>query len=276
MTIATTASSVTHGGNGSTTVWTFPFVGVSAGDLQVTYTTAAGIPTVLSPSLYTVVINTVSSGQLWGVGGSVTYPLLGSPISAGNDLTITRIVPFLQTISIANQGNFYPQAVEQGLDLLELQIQQIDAEAEYAIQTPLSDLTPPNTLPSASLRANGYLAFDSVGQPIVLFNSIIPVSPVTSRPRIVTVTTPQTIGPVVSDSFGGIALYQSGSAVTTIQLPSSGGPYPIFDASRNAGSFPITILPPAGLLILGQSSFTMAFSGMSCTFFNDTNEIEIG
>src|SRR6267142_539226 len=124
MTISTITSSVVNLGNGATTVFSFPFVGVNSADIQVIYVDTLGVSTILLPSQYTLFINPPGVGSLWGVGGTVTYPLSGPAIASGTTLTVNRIVPYTQSISISNQGAFYPQAVEQGLDLLELQIQQ--------------------------------------------------------------------------------------------------------------------------------------------------------
>lgn len=168
MTVPTTTSLVTYQGNGATTTFTFPFIGDSDLTLEVIYTDVDGAITTLPPSTYTLVINATATGALWGIGGSVTYPNSGSPvvpIPVGSYITINRIVPYEQNVSISNQGAFYPQAIEQGLDLLELQIQQIETNEEFAIRAPLSDITPPADLPSATVRANTYLYFDSQGNP---------------------------------------------------------------------------------------------------------------
>lgn len=269
MTVSTTAYTVSYLGNGATTLFTFSFVGVSAADLQVIYTNTSGVAAVLDPSLYTLVINPPGVGQLWGVGGSVTYPISGSPIQVGTILTIQRAVPYEQTVSIANQGAFYPQAVEQGLDLLEMQLQQVEGGFSYAFQAPSTDPNPPNKLPPAALRANNYFAFDSNGQPIV--SPVTPNTPTSFTTRIVNVTTTTTVGMSTADSFGGISIFQSGSPVTTVQLPSTGGPYPIFDGSGNAATYHITVLPPAGYTINGQSSYIFAFNNQSATFYLNLN-----
>jgi hypothetical protein len=125
MTVSTQTSQVTYFGNGSTTSWTFPFIGVAASDIEVSYTDLTGFTTILGPSQYTLTLNPKAVGSLWGIGGTVIYPISGSAITTGTSLTIRRTVPFQQTISISNQGAFYPQAIEQALDLLELQLQQI-------------------------------------------------------------------------------------------------------------------------------------------------------
>lgn len=129
MTLSTTQNTTTVAGDGSKTVFTFPFVADTAADISVTYTNASGTQTVLSPSVYTLFINPPAVGQIWGIGGIVVYPLTGSPIAVGTSLTIARSLPLTQTISISGQGNFSPEAIEEALDTLCMQIQQINANA---------------------------------------------------------------------------------------------------------------------------------------------------
>ena len=123
--ISTTPSSVIVYGNGSSYSFNFPFVGVSSSNIQVSYTDTLGNQTVLSPTSYTVTFNSPSSGQIWGIGGTITYPLTGSPIANTTYLTISRVLPLVQNTSISNQGNFYPSAVEAAIDTLCMEIQQV-------------------------------------------------------------------------------------------------------------------------------------------------------
>jgi hypothetical protein len=125
VTISTTQSSVVYIGNGSQTVFSFPFIVPDASFLEVIYTDANGIQTTLLSSQYTVFLNPVNSGAIWGVGGTITYPKSGSPIANGTRLTVTRIIPNQQLTSISNQGNFSPKTIEIALDTLEMQIQQL-------------------------------------------------------------------------------------------------------------------------------------------------------
>lgn len=127
MTISTAASSQTFLGNGSNTVFAFSFVADSASDIVVTYTNATGVITTIPTAQYTLVINPAAVGQIWGIGGQVTYPLSGSPIANGTFLTVARILPYTQTITISNQGDFAPQVIEEMGDTLEMQIQQVAA-----------------------------------------------------------------------------------------------------------------------------------------------------
>lgn len=278
MTVATTTSTVTYLGNGATTLFTFPFIGVAAADLIVTVTDNLGVSTILGPTQYSVVINAIPVGGLWGIGGSVTYPIGVSPvpIPVGYSLAITRALPYTQTVSISNQGAFYPQAVEQALDKLELQIQQLVTDYAYTLKTPVTDAVPPNTLPAAALRANGYLAFDATGQPIITTApTVTPIVGSFAVPRKVATTGTATINVLTTDAFGGVTIYQSSAPVTTIQLPTTGGPYPVYDASGNAASFPIKVLPPGGKTIQGAAQYYLAFNYQSAIFNQDITSVVV-
>lgn len=58
----------------------------------------------------------------------MTYPLSGSPLSSGQYLTISRVLPIVQETTIRNQGNFYPAAVENALDNLTMIAQQLQQD----------------------------------------------------------------------------------------------------------------------------------------------------
>lgn len=274
MTVSTQPSSQTFLGNGSTTLFTYTFIGVTADDLEVIYTDADGVNTTLSPSVYTLVISDPAVGELWGIGGTVTYPLTGSPISTGTQLTVNRIVPYTQDVSIGNQGAFYPQAVEEGLDLLEMQLQQVNNQQTYSLKTPFTDADPPDVLPAAAERANNYLVFDNLGQPTV--TSVTLSAPTLSAiPRRLLNSGTSTETLTTADQYSGISCYQSGSSVLHIQLPTTGSPYPVFDASNNAATKNITVLPPSGLLIQGASTYVINTNSASAVFYNDGIEIVV-
>ncbi len=125
MTISSLSNSTTAFGNGSTSVFTFPFIAGTAFNLIVTYTNADGLMTVLTPSQYSVIITAPAAGQLWGVGGSVTYPTAGPAIATGTSITIQRIVPLQQLVTTQNQGAYYAVVTEEALDTLCMQVQQV-------------------------------------------------------------------------------------------------------------------------------------------------------
>lgn len=117
---------MTVGCDGSTNIYSFPFIGVSASDIEVIYTNTDGAETTLPPTSYIVAINNPVTGQIWGVGGNIVYPLSGPNISSGT-LTIGRILPLTQEAEISNQGNQYPLVTEKALDVLCMEIQQVAA-----------------------------------------------------------------------------------------------------------------------------------------------------
>lgn len=167
MTITSTANRITVAGNGSITSFAFDFVGVSPPHIQVTFTDANGNSSVVPANDVSIVLNPPGQGQIWGIGGTVTYPLTGSPIALGTSLTIERILPLTQTTTLANQGAFFPQAVEQALDTVVMEMQQVGAEIGNAIVAPASDPGGLNyTLPAVADRAGQMVGFDSSGNVI--------------------------------------------------------------------------------------------------------------
>ncbi len=168
MTVASSQSVQTALGNGATTVFSFPFIAVNANDIEVIYTDPSGNQTLLQPSQYQITLNPLEPGQIWQIGGNVTYTLAGAaPIPSGSALTIARVLPLLQNVSVSNQGNFYPQSVDQALDILCMEIQQIATQSVGSVRFPIADATSLNAiLPPALQRANKYAAFDASGNVI--------------------------------------------------------------------------------------------------------------
>lgn len=144
MTIGTLNSFVIAEGNGISAAFQFPFVYDQASDVTVYYTDTLGNTSELLDTQYTLVLNPPPTNGLWGIGGTVNYPLSGSPIPSGSFLTILRTVPDTQAVTISNQGIFYPQVVERALDILCMEIQQIsDTVNSRAFLIPIgSTLTP--------------------------------------------------------------------------------------------------------------------------------------
>jgi len=156
-------------GNGVTASFDFSFVADSAAYIAVYYSDPDGDISLIPPAQYTLFINPPAAGQIWGVGGTVTYPLSGAPIPELSSLTIVRTLPLVQTTTISNQGDFAPIVIEEALDELEMQIQQIGAAQARAIQIPVVDPTDIiTTLPPAAQRALKYAAFDENGNVIAV------------------------------------------------------------------------------------------------------------
>lgn len=159
-------------GNGSTTQFTFSFVGDQPGYISVIYTDASGNQTTLTqgngPTQYQLTLNPAVSPGLWGIGGTVTYDP-STPIAAGTSLTIIRTLPFVQNISLLNLASLtaLANAAETGLDQLEMQIQQLAENINRVVAGPVSDPAGINyTLPTVAQRANTGMAFDGNGNVI--------------------------------------------------------------------------------------------------------------
>jgi hypothetical protein len=125
MTINNSANKVIAAGNGVQTVFNFSFIAVNASDISVIVTDSSGNETTLAPALHSLSLNSKPPGQIWSNGGTVTYPLMGSPLPNGSTLTIVRTVPLTQLVALGNQGNVFPSAVETALDLITMMVQQV-------------------------------------------------------------------------------------------------------------------------------------------------------
>mgnify|MGYP003650535617 CR=1 FL=1 len=121
MTVTLTTRRAKITGNGSTTVFPFSFRVLADADIKVyLITIATGASVLVSSVAYTLAIN---SG---GVGGSVTYPLTGLPISSATLLMIVRETALTQPISYVNQSKYYADTVMQSFDRLTLQVQELE------------------------------------------------------------------------------------------------------------------------------------------------------
>jgi hypothetical protein len=276
-TVTSAQSSVVIGGNGSITNFTFPFIGVASNDITVIYTDANGNQTTLTPNTqYTLTLTAPLPGAIWGLGGSVTYPLVGSPIASGTTITIARTLPYLQTVS-SNQGQAFPTAVEAALDLLSMQIQQVDALFGRGIAIPVSDSCGSlAALPAAVQRANQALGFDSTGCiPVAI--STLPagtvssaMQPVVNAPTIAAARTDLGLGSAATENIGSYGLADDGAGnlrqtFTTVSDSGSQSVTSAFQLNQRICTGPITYtLPRANTLWNGFGFWIYSISGI-CT-----------
>jgi hypothetical protein len=152
-------------GNGVATLFTFNFKVFTTADVVVTLAElATGIETTLVlDTHYTVALN---PDQNLNPGGTVTYPISGSPMASTHTLTLTSGVTQLQETDIVNQGGFFPEVIENSLDKQTILTQQETERVNRAIVLPVSDNNPVVTLPTAAVRASKLLGFDSSGNPV--------------------------------------------------------------------------------------------------------------
>lgn len=166
MTVSSQQNRIVVLADGATYAYEFPFIGVDADDIYVTYTDASGVSTQLSSNQFSVTLNAALPGELWGEGGEVTYPLVGSAAPNGAYLTIVRTLPETQETSLTNQTAFYPTVIERALDLLMMTLQQVSDQSDRALVQPVSDIDRILPLPGAAERANQLLGFDGDSNPI--------------------------------------------------------------------------------------------------------------
>jgi hypothetical protein len=283
-TVTSAQSSVVIGGNGSITNFTFPFIGVAPNDITVIYTDTSGNQTTLTPNTqYTLTLNTPLPGAIWGLGGSVTYPLIGSPIALGTTITIARTLPYLQTVS-SNQGQAFPTAVEAALDLLAMQIQQVNALFGRGIAIPVSDSCGSlAALPAAAQRANQALGFDATGCiPVAVLT--LPagtvssaMQPVVNAPTIAAARTDLGLGSAATENIGSYGLADDGGGnirqtYTTVSDSTSQSVTSAFQLNQRICTGPITYtLPRANTLWNGFGFWIYAISGI-CTITPNSSD----
>jgi len=182
-TVSSTINTITYTGNSATTNFSFNFsypgaASSAASDFTVTIV-VSGVTTVLPTNSYTITFNAPVSPNPTGIGGSVLYPLIGSPLATGATITITRTLPAIQTVSLSNQGILYPPTLEAEYDYLTMLMQQALNEFGRVVIAPLTDPAGLNyTLPAAASRAGLLSCFDSSGN--VTACSVLPQGTVSS------------------------------------------------------------------------------------------------
>ena len=153
-------------GNDATIDFPFTFKVFKKQDVRVTLTDPTGADQVLLlDSSYGVTLNTDQDSN---PGGTVRYPVLGSPLPATWRLTVTGGLPNTQPTDIQNNGGFYPQIVEDMGDRSTIQIQQLQEQIDRSLKFSVSDSGAGTVLPPADQRANKMLGFDAAGIPTTL------------------------------------------------------------------------------------------------------------
>jgi len=159
MTLSSTATKISHNGNGATVAFAFPYYFLQSADLEVRLVANTGAESVKAlGSDYTV------AGAGNPSGGTVTMAV--APAS-GDKLVIRRIVTLTQTVDYAANDPFPAQTHEDALDKRAMAEQFLNEKVDRALRVPVGDASTPNLLPPASARANKVLAFDADGDPVV-------------------------------------------------------------------------------------------------------------
>ena len=123
-------------GNNVATTFPFDFKIFAESDLRVVLRDALTAEYLLTLGVdYSVSMNPDQNAD---PGGSITYPLSGSPLATGERLTITTDLELSQQTVFTNLGKFFPATVEDTFDRLTMLLRQIQAESARAIRVPVS------------------------------------------------------------------------------------------------------------------------------------------
>lgn len=228
-------------GNGAQTSWPFTFKVFAAADIQVTVANVLGVETLLTLGTdYTVTLN---GDQQNSPGGTVTYPITGSPLAAGGRLTITGYVDFDQQLDLPEGGNFSPAALENQLDRIVMQVQQLRESINRAVQVGVTTdvaVTLPPPAPSRLIAWNQ----DGTGlQNVPLQDLATGVAFVAYRYDVFT-------GDGVSTSF---PLTEDPTVIGNVYVTVGGvGQLPVLDFNLINGSLDFTTAPPVGAKVLAH------------------------
>jgi microcystin-dependent protein len=223
MTIQTTANKTFGLGNGLTTNFNFNFLLPNASQLVVQLTDN----TVNPPTTVTLNPNTYNlTGVGVATGGTVTYPLAGPPLAAGQNLTISRIVPLSQLASIRNQNGYYPGVIEDALDYLTMITQQLQEITARAFTLAITDTSGASPILAAPV-AGGVIAWDATG--LKLTNAALAAAGIVALPL-----------------NAGLAVYAGNSAFGTSRVLTAGAGLQVNNGDGIAAN--PTILVPAGAI----------------------------
>jgi len=130
---------MTYHGNGAATEFPVPFAYSQVDDLHLLHTDEAGTETPITSNFH---VNVNMSGDT-----SVTFPLSGTPLSAGQTLTVFRDTPLTQIVDLVNGGDFNPDVLEyDGFDRAVMMIQEVQEQADRSIKVPISSAQNPAEL----------------------------------------------------------------------------------------------------------------------------------
>lgn len=135
MSISSTVNRNDYTGDASASVYSYSFRILSQADLKVTVRDTSDVETTLTLTTdYTV------SGVGNTVGGSITLVnssqdwLTGGNLKTGYSLTIRRVRVLNQTTDIRNQGDYFPEAIEDALDHVIFVAQQQQDELDRSMK----------------------------------------------------------------------------------------------------------------------------------------------
>lgn len=159
MSITSTTSRVDYVGNGATATYDFPFLIFAEADLLVTTRDTDDVETTLALNTdYTV------DGVADAAGGTIT--LVDGNLTSGYALTIRRVRDLTQETDIRNQGEFFPETLEDvfdGLTMVDQQQQDLIDRSVKLPETVSSDDFDPSLPWDIQSQAGGVLCVNATG-----------------------------------------------------------------------------------------------------------------
>jgi hypothetical protein len=217
----------------SGTALPFTFKVFASADLNVVrLNTSTGVETSLVlGSDYTVALN---GNQNTNPGGTVNLTVAASATST---VTITSDIANLQPTDLTNQGGFYPEVITDSLDRATIQIQQMSEDVGRSLKGPISDGNLNMELPTASQRANSFLAFDANGVPTAVVSGSTG-APTTITRQVFSGTGSQTVFTLASDpgALGNSAQVYIGGVYQQRSTYTIGGTTLTFSSAPVAGT----------------------------------------
>src|SRR6185369_6163255 len=145
-------------GNDSQTVFPFAFKAFATSDVELVLLSGGVATTLVLDSDYSVSLN---ADQNANPGGSITYPLSGDPLTAGDTLTAESNLTYTQPTTLQNAGGYFARVVENAIDRTVMLIKQASAGLSRSIRLPLSDIGTNTELPATTARIDHLLGFGS-------------------------------------------------------------------------------------------------------------------
>lgn len=160
---ATTRRAGPFDGNGVTTSFPFTFKVFATSDVRVVRADVDNVETVLSLGVdYNITLN---ADQDSSPGGTINYPISGTPLPVGEKLAAVGALPYDQTADLPSGGNYRAIVVENALDRGVFQVQQLLEEVDRAMTLPVSLSGVDTTLPTP--EGGKVLAWNPAGTALV-------------------------------------------------------------------------------------------------------------
>lgn len=133
MTVASTARHAgPYTGNNVSTTFPFSFKVFATSEVAVTKADVNGTESLMVlDSDYSVTLN---EDQVSNPGGTITYPISGSPLAIGEQLVLTGGLTYGQTTSLPNGGAYNANVVERTFDRVVMLLQQLLETSGRGIQ----------------------------------------------------------------------------------------------------------------------------------------------